>query len=723
MGSSLDTPAKCIICRELTRNPVTLKCRHRFCQRCLSDFWSAGSGPYRCPYSTCGSVYQRLPFEVPARTLVTASTSSNTESNSSNSTLTRPSLFRQVCGKRKASVAVLEQTGTKRSRVEFPCEISDAEPATTSLSDNSGQSTDAEPSSKDKSPESEHAGNTPSSHGSDAVSDVPQVISNQHEPEEFITVIESDSSDEVDICDSAVLVTPKKGRQITASDANSGSSSSVSSPEKDQPPVNKASPTVKHSGDTSGYLRNVGIFLKPTSKDTNPVLCHYCPSTVQQIAVKTCLVCGASMCAEHLRPHLDSPVFQSHTLVSPLEDLSLWKCQEHQEMNRIYCRQCATCVCTVCTVIGSHRDHLCISIKEAERELRGSLKDKIKQLQEEEHQTMQRMAEFTQMKKNSQVVLNDSRARVLQQYGAIKEALEQEEQSAVRCVTEEEKRVLGRLGDKLEHLQKALSSIQHGLHNLEELADAKGDKQIRDQAFLIEYSKITAIDVGGCSLQWDPLDEVDQDRLKCLQRWTEKRLDTVVISEPGKDRDLCRLLYGIIPSLDPNSAHPKLLLSDNNRSVTYTEAQQPYMEHEARFSSFPQVLGSRALKEGSWYWEVIVSADEGRWKVGLCESEMERKGQKDSARLGFNVHSWCLACAKRKMEALHNKISVPVVAEGLQRVGVFLEFDEGVLSFFHVTPGGSLVLLHCYKHRFTEPLYPAWSISKTHLAICDLFQL
>lgn len=114
--------------------------------------------------------------------------------------------------------------------------------------------------------------------------------------------------------------------------------------------------------------------------------------------------------------------------------------------------------------------------------------------------------------------------------------------------------------------------------------------------------------------------------------------------------------------------------------------------------------------------------DEGRWKVGLCEAQMERKGQRDGSRLGFNPHSWCLACDRRKVEALHNKVAQPVEADGLQRVGVFLDFEEGVLSFFSVTPGGSLVLMHSYKHRFTEPLYPALSVSKTHLVICDLFQ-
>lgn len=184
------------------------------------------------------------------------------------------------------------------------------------------------------------------------------------------------------------------------------------------------------------------------------------------------------------------------------------------------------------------------------------------------------------------------------------------------------------------------------------------------------------------------------------------------------------LLYtdGTIPSLDADTAHPKLLLSLNNKRVTHSDLQQAYPEQAGRFTSFPQVLASRALEGGRWYWEVEVSSDEGRWKVGLCEGQMGRKGQKDNCRLGFNPQSWCLSSEKKKVEALHDKVAVPVAVEGLQRVGVFLDFDEGILSFFNVTPGGSLALLHSYKHSFSEPLYPALSVFKTQLTISELFQ-
>ncbi|KAG7247772.1 hypothetical protein CRUP_026570, partial [Coryphaenoides rupestris] len=229
-------------------------------------------------------------------------------------------------------------------------------------------------------------------------------------------------------------------------------------------------------------------------------------------------------------------------------------------------------------------------------------------------------------------------------------------------------------------------------------------------------------DAGPSVVDLDFPEEVDHARLKCLRRWTEKRLNTLVITLP--ERDPYRLLYGTIPSLDADTAHPKLLLSDNNRRMVYGEAQRDCPEQEARFSSLPQVLASKAMDHGRWYWEVEVSSDDaGSWKVGLCEPQIGRKGQKGSCRLGHNPYSWCLGAERGKVEAMHDKVSVPVATERLRRIGVFLDCDEGVLSFYSVAPGGALALLHTYKQRFEEPLYPAFSVCKAELTICDLFKM
>lgn len=180
-------------------------------------------------------------------------------------------------------------------------------------------------------------------------------------------------------------------------------------------------------------------------------------------------------------------------------------------------------------------------------------------------------------------------------------------------------------------------------------------------------------------------------------------------------------LDGISPPLDPDTAHPKLLLSDDNRTVQYTETQQDYTDLETRFSIFPQILGSHALDEGRYYWEVEVPMDEGRWKVGVCDGQIGRKGQKDACRIGFYPNSWCLIYEKGKVEALHDKVASPVCATGLRKVGVLLDFNEGRLSFYSVAEEGALSLLYSFEHSFTEPMYPALAASKTQLRICDVF--
>ncbi|XP_038124895.1 E3 ubiquitin/ISG15 ligase TRIM25 isoform X1 [Cyprinodon tularosa] len=743
MGASLDTPAKCLLCDVTTPNPVTLKCNHRFCRRCIGDLWSVSpNGPFHCPETRCKVVYQTLPFDKSfIRTQPPTSSrqssprsaagtpSSHKEQSIPASDLRRPSLTSRILGKRKASTPVSEEHLPKRAAAESP---RNTETPTTSSSDESGDSAFAGTSTRAAEPEllqfAAGDGKSPTENSDSTAtnSDVPKDVPSKQNQQILESADDSDSSSEVDLCDAPVAASPKSVQCTTgtiispkkpASPARSDSRPAGSNIGKEAPLT-----SAKSSAAASSSSSRFPLFFGSVKNSSNQVPCHYCPKSGYQPAVKTCLVCGASMCQEHLRPHLESPVFQNHTLVSPMEDISLWRCQEHQEINRIYCRQCATCVCTVCTVIGSHRDHECISIREAERELRANLKEEIKQLQKAEQQVKNRVTELTEKKETFRVVLSEALDGVKRQYGAIREALDQEEQSALQCVMKEESRVLGGLEQKLSLLQSSLQSIQNGLHTLEGLADARADTRVQDQAFILEYSKVSQLstsDLGNDDFK--PPEEVDYARLSCLQRWTEKRLDTVVISMPGKDRDLYRLLYGTVPAMDRDTAHPKLQLSASNRKVIYSESPQGYTEHDARFSSFPQVLASSALEGGRWYWEVSVSVDDGRWKVGLCEGQIERKGQKDSSRLGFNSYSWCLACDKRKLEAVHNKEAVPVRAEGLQRVGVFLDFEEGSLSFFNVTPGGSLALLHSFQHSFSEPLYPALSVSKTHLTICDLF--
>ncbi|XP_052008622.1 E3 ubiquitin/ISG15 ligase TRIM25-like [Xyrauchen texanus] len=730
MGASNDKPLKCPLCHEECRNQVTLRCEHTFCQDCIGELWSGSpTGPYYCP--ECKYEYKELPDYTGGTSAARPSPRWALGKKLSARYSTKPLL-----GKRKSSSAFPEKySGGNR--------LGSAQSSNLNVTDSSNvininDSDDDTPAPPKRKPIAEE-------HPSESLS--PSVVWRN-----------------TSTCDSSTQRTPLETTSSTPLHLESSPERNTSSKREDQPVVascsntetprknntlqeekepSKEPPMTKDTSSKASDFPRVNVTthsaqISPSNNEEPPVFsvsgtsterlsgsshvpCHYCPSSDQKVAVKTCLVCGASMCSQHLQAHLEKAVFQNHPLVNAVEDVSLWRCQEHQEMNRIYCRSCSVCVCTVCSLVGSHKGHECISIREAEQELRGSLKDEMTKTQKTEKTIVEKAFQLSEKKHVVQTGLDEVRLAVLQQYQAMREALEHEEAQALHCVAQERDRVLGSIERQLDTLQGALISSQSILNTLQGMTTAQGLLQYQDQAFIMAYSKI-ATQLNGLSKpveNLEPPQEVNQCRLDCLQDWTERRLDTVLIALPH--RDPFRLLYGISPTLDPDTAHPKLLLSDENRTVQYSETQQDYTEQELRFNIFPQVLGSHALDRGCCYWEVEVPLDEGRWKVGITDEQIGRKGQKDACRIGFYPNSWCLIYEKGKVEALHDKVASPVCATGLWKVGVLLDFNEGRLSFYSVAKDGALSLLYSFEHTFSEPLYPALAVSKTELTICDVF--
>ena len=103
----------------------------------------------------------------------------------------------------------------------------------------------------------------------------------------------------------------------------------------------------------------------------------------------------------------------------------------------------------------------------------------------------------------------------------------------------------------------------------------------------------------------------------------------------GSPSDACDL------TLDPNTAHRELSLSEDNRKVVWAGGDQSYPDHPDRFDSQYQVLGREALT-GRCYWKVEW---EGRVNIGVTYRGITRRGGGDDSRLGGNNKSWVLYCS------------------------------------------------------------------------------
>lgn len=169
-------------------------------------------------------------------------------------------------------------------------------------------------------------------------------------------------------------------------------------------------------------------------------------------------------------------------------------------------------------------------------------------------------------------------------------------------------------------------------------------------------------------------------------------------------------------TLDPDTANYRLRLSEENKKATYGE-RQPHPDHPQRFDMLPQVLCKNSLT-GRHYWEVELSYGcyDSLWII-VGYKRVERKGNGPNAELGRNKMSWAFGKTYvSKFEAWHRtkEWEGPIPAEGCRRVGVFLDWPAGTLSFYGVS-FNTLEHLYTFEQKFTEPVYPGLRV--THRTI------
>ncbi|XP_066532545.1 NLR family CARD domain-containing protein 3-like [Hoplias malabaricus] len=171
---------------------------------------------------------------------------------------------------------------------------------------------------------------------------------------------------------------------------------------------------------------------------------------------------------------------------------------------------------------------------------------------------------------------------------------------------------------------------------------------------------------------------------------------------PGLKKYYCDL------TLDPNTAHTALSLSEGNRKVESVEETQSYPDHPERFDGVPQVLSVESLT-GRCYWEV-------EWRgvvyISVSYRGIRRKGGGDESVFGSNKFSWSLICSENSYWVSHNNQETEIHSPyHSNRVGVYLDWGSGILSFYTISPHThTLTHLHTFTSTFTEPLYAGFTV-------------
>lgn len=153
-------------------------------------------------------------------------------------------------------------------------------------------------------------------------------------------------------------------------------------------------------------------------------------------------------------------------------------------------------------------------------------------------------------------------------------------------------------------------------------------------------------------------------------------------------------------TLDPDTAHPYLQVSEDNKSVKGGDILQDLPKSTLRFDNLVCVLGQQIFSKGKHYWEVNVN-NKMKWTLGICKDSVCRQGEITvSPDSGF----WTLCL--NKSNVYQDVVNPPVVLhieKPPEIIGIFLDYEAGKVSFYNVTTQSHI---YTYKECFTEALRP-----------------
>ncbi|XP_029546155.1 tripartite motif-containing protein 16-like [Salmo trutta] len=466
-------------------------------------------------------------------------------------------------------------------------------------------------------------------------------------------------------------------------------------------------------------LRKTGLQAAPPPAlccaGPGDVACDFCTGTRKQKALMSCLACLASYCETHLQSHYEFPALKKHKLVKATAQLQEKICSHHDKLLEVYCRTDQQCICYQC-LMDEHKGHDTVSAAaertEKQRQL-GMSQQKVQQRFQERKKELKELQQAVEsFKRSAQAAVEDSD----QIFTELIRSIERRSSEVKELIRAQEKAQVSEAEGVLEQLKQEIAELRKRSTELEQLSHTEDHIQ-----FLQSYQSLSSVSVssdlpsivvrplqyfGDVSKTVSELREKLEDFLK--GEWTKisttvNIVEVVLPPEPKTREQL--LQYSCQLTLDPNTAHTHLSLSEGNRKVTNTGQVQPYPGHSDRFTNQYQVLCREGLS-GRCYWEVEWT---GNVYTAVSYKDISRTGRDN--RFGFNNKSWSLLYYRGGYYFRHNNVETKVSGPQSSRVGVYLDHKAGTLSFYSVSD--TMTLLHRVQTSFTQPLYPGFYLSGT----------